>query len=153
MLGGVEIPHDRGLSGHSDADALVHALCDAMLGAANLGDLGAHFPETPEYRDVPSLTLLERVRCMTSAQGYRLSNADCIVHAEEPRIAPYRVEMARRMAAVLGVEAGAISIKATRGEGMGPVGERTAIAATVVVLLERLGAGGAAGRETGDPDG
>lgn len=138
FLGGVRIEHGRGLAGHSDADALIHALCDALLGAANLGDLGAHFPETAEWKDAASTKLLALVGGMVAERGYRLVNADCIVNAEEPRLAPYREEMARTIAAALGVDQRDISIKATRGEGLGPVGEKRAIAAEAVVLLQRL---------------
>jgi 2-C-methyl-D-erythritol 2,4-cyclodiphosphate synthase len=140
FLGGVRIEHPLGLAGHSDADALVHALCDALLGAANLGDLGAHFPETPEWKDAPSVRILARVGEMVRGAGFSLVNADCIVHAEEPRIEPHRMEMARAMAEALDVGANLISIKATRGEGLGPVGEKRAIAAEAVVLIERRGA-------------
>ncbi len=139
VLGGVRIDHPLGLAGHSDADALIHALCDALLGAANLGDLGAHFPETPEWKDAPSARILERVAGMVGRAGFRLVNADCIVNAEEPKIAPHREAMARAMANALGVDPGLVSVKATRGEGLGPVGERRAIAAEAIVLIERIG--------------
>jgi 2-C-methyl-D-erythritol 2,4-cyclodiphosphate synthase len=138
VLGGVRLDHPRGLGGHSDADALIHALCDALLGALNLGDLGAHFPETDEWKGASSLRILEAVASLVRERGYRLVNADCIVHAEEPRIAPHRAAMAARMAGALGVEPEAVSIKATRGEGMGPIGERRAVAAEAVVLLGRV---------------
>jgi 2-C-methyl-D-erythritol 2,4-cyclodiphosphate synthase len=137
VLGGVRIPHGKGLAGHSDADALVHALCDALLGAANLGDLGKHFPETDEWKGAASTAILSRVGAMVAAEGYRLVNADCIVNAEEPTLAPHRAAMAAAIAAALGVEPADVSIKATRGEGLGPVGEGRAIAAEAVVLLER----------------
>ena len=137
ILGGVAIDHEKGLEGHSDADALLHALCDAVLGALSLGDLGRHFPETEAFKDISSLKILERVVEMMIGNGYRLVNADCIIHAEQPKMSPYREAMAAAVSKVLGVEAGRISIKATRGEGFGPVGEGLAIAATVVVLLEK----------------
>lgn len=142
VLGGVRIEHHLGLLGHSDADALVHALCDALLGAAALGDIGMHFPETEEYRGISSLELLERVGGMLRGRGYRLVNADCVVHAERPRIAPHRDAMAAAMARALGVEPGRISVKATRGEGLGPVGEERAVAASVVALIEPAGPAG-----------
>jgi 2-C-methyl-D-erythritol 2,4-cyclodiphosphate synthase len=138
FLGGVRVDHDRGLAGHSDADALIHALCDALLGALNLGDLGAHFPETAEWKDVASTKILALVGGMVAERGYRLVNADCIVNAEEPKLAPYRDAMAKAISAALGVDARDISVKATRGEGLGPVGERRAIAAEAVVLLEKV---------------
>ena len=137
VLGGVEIPHDRGLAGHSDADALVHALCDAVLGALNLGDLGTHFPETDEFLGASSLDLLRRVAGMAAERGWRLLNADCIVHAERPAIAPHREEMAGRMAEAAGVDPSLVSVKATRGEGLGPIGEERGIAARAVVLMTR----------------
>ncbi len=138
VLGGVRIEHDAGLAGHSDADALIHALCDALLGALNLGDLGEHFPETDEWKDAASTRILAAVAAMVAGEGYALVNADCVVHAEEPKLAPHRAAMARSIAAALGVEAARISIKATRGEGLGPVGEKRAIAAEAVVLLEKV---------------
>lgn len=139
VLGGVRIEHDMGLSGHSDADALVHALCDAILGAIGEGDLGRHFPGTDEFKDIDSLILLERVAAMAAKKGYRLCNADCIVHAEQPAISPHSAAMAEAMAAAAGTEPERISVKATRGEGLGPVGEKRAIAARAVVLLEETG--------------
>ncbi|MDD4857006.1 MAG: 2-C-methyl-D-erythritol 2,4-cyclodiphosphate synthase [Candidatus Krumholzibacteria bacterium] len=138
ILGGVRIEHDKGLAGHSDADALIHALCDALLGALNLGDLGVHFPETEEWRGAASTKILARVAGMVAERGYRLVNADCIINAEEPKLAPHRAEMAGAIASALGADAGDISIKATRGEGLGPVGEERAIAAEAVVLLEKV---------------
>lgn len=142
MLGGVEIEHEKGLSGHSDADALIHALCDALLGASNLGDLGVHFPETEEFEGAASIDLLGRVARLVAESGWRLMNADCIVHAERPRLSPYRDRMAGAMAAALDVPADRISIKFTRGEGMGPVGRGEAIAAQAVVLVSAAGEGG-----------
>jgi 2-C-methyl-D-erythritol 2,4-cyclodiphosphate synthase len=138
VLGGVRIEHGAGLAGHSDADALIHALCDALLGALNLGDLGEHFPETDEWKDAASTRILAAVAAMVAREGWTLVNADCVVHAEEPKLAPHRAAMARSIAAALGVEAARISIKATRGEGLGPVGEKRAIAAEAVVLLEKV---------------
>jgi 2-C-methyl-D-erythritol 2,4-cyclodiphosphate synthase len=136
VLGGVRLEHEAGLDGHSDADALTHAFCDAILGAIGEGDLGRHFPETEEFRDIESLKLLERVAAMASKKGYRLVNADCIVQAEDPPIAPHAAEMEKSLAVAAGTDPDRITVKATRGEGLGPVGERRAIAARVVVLLE-----------------
>ena len=136
VLGGVRLEYGRGLAGHSDADALVHALCDAILGAIGEGDLGRHFPQTEEFRGADSLVLLGKVAALAAEKGYRLVNADCIVHAEEPAISPHAAAMAEAMAAAAGTEPGRISVKATRGEGLGPVGEKKAIAARAVVLLE-----------------
>lgn len=147
VLGCVRIEHEMGLAGHSDADALAHALCDALLGALALGDLGAHFPETEEFRGISSRVLLERVGGMMRERGYLLVNADCIVHAERPQLAPYRSAMAGALADALGVEGGRISVKATRGEGLGAVGEQRGIAAQAVVLLEASAPRGGAARE------
>lgn len=138
VLGGVDIESDKGLAGHSDADVLIHAVCDAMLGALSLGDLGEHFPETDEFKNISSLVLLERVRDMIAEKGYRLVNLDCIVHAEQPMLAPYRGRMVENISSMLGTEKGCVSVKATRGEGLGPVGERKAIVARAVVLLEKI---------------
>ncbi len=137
ILGGVRIESDLGLAGHSDADALIHAICDAILGALALGDLGRHFPETEEYKDISSIVLLERVRGIMEAEGYRLANVDSIIHAESPAMSQHREKMIENIADALGVETDNISVKATRGEGMGPVGERRAIAASAVVLIEK----------------
>ena len=136
VLGGVRLEYEMGLSGHSDADALVHALCDAILGAIGEGDLGRHFPETDEFKDIDSLKILEKVAAIAADKGYRLVNADCIVHAEQPAISPHSAAMSEAMAAAAGTEPGRISVKATRGEGLGPIGEKRAIAAQAVVLLE-----------------
>jgi 2-C-methyl-D-erythritol 2,4-cyclodiphosphate synthase len=136
VLGGVRLDHPMGLDGHSDADALVHALCDAILGAIGEGDIGRHFPGTDEFKDIDSLVLLARVAAMALVKGYRLVNADCIVHAEQPAISPHAAAMETAMAAAAGTDPGRISVKATRGEGLGPVGEKRAIAARAVVLLE-----------------
>ena len=139
MLGCIEIDHGKGLMGHSDADALVHALCDALLGAANLGDLGDHFPETAEFAGAAGADLLAAVARLVAERGYRLVNADCIVHAERPPLSPYRQRMARAMAEAVGVTSDRISIKFTRGEGLGPVGREEAIAARAVVLVTGTG--------------
>ena len=135
VLGGVRIDHIKGLAGHSDADVLTHALCDALLGALNRGDIGRHFPETEEYRDISSMILLEKVGKMVSESGYRLVNADCIIIAEAPRLADLTGAMSERIAGALGAEPERVSVKCTRGEGMGPVGEKRAMEARAVVLL------------------
>lgn len=135
VLGGVVIEHETGLEGHSDADVLVHALCDALLGAANLGDLGGHFPENEDYKDADSLKILKSVAGMLEREGYRLINADCVIGAEAPRLSPHAGEMAVNIGGALEADPANISIKSTRGEGMGPVGERKAIEARVVVLI------------------
>ncbi len=138
MLGGVEIPYQRGLSGHSDADVLLHAICDALLGALALGDLGMFFPENEKYRDASSIILLEEVASMVGGRGYRVVNVDCIIHAEEPLVTPFKAGMTGNISRALGVGEEDVCVKATRGEGMGPVGEKRAIAARAVVLLEKM---------------
>lgn len=119
VLGGVEIPHELGLSGHSDADVLIHAIIDALLGAAALGDIGGHFPETSEYRDISSLELLRRVRDMLAKKGWKLINIDSTVVAEKPRLAPYIGEMKTRLGAALGLSPDDIGIKPKTGNGLG----------------------------------
>ncbi len=137
ILGGVKIPHDRGLLGHSDADVLTHAVTDALLGAAALGDIGLHFPDNdPAYSGVCSLTLLSRVGALLSDKGYTVSNIDATVIAEEPRLRPYIDEMRRKIADALGITVDRVSVKATTEEGLGFTGERLGIAAHAVCLIE-----------------
>ncbi len=136
-LGGVDIPHDRHLEGHSDADVLLHALIDALLGALALGDIGQWFPDTdPRYRGASSLELLEQVVAHLPRLGYRVANVDCIIFAQRPKLAPWTRTIARRLAAVLRVPAEQVSVKAKTGEGTGPVGTETTIEAQVIVLLQ-----------------
>ena len=138
VLGGVVIDHHLGLDGHSDAVVLLHALADALLGAAALGDIGRHFPPGDEqYRGISSLILLDRVREMLEEIGWKVINADCVIIAEEPKLAPYIDQMREKIAAVLAVPSCRISIKATTTEGLGVCGRKEAIAAQAVVLLER----------------
>jgi len=138
VLGGVEVPGGPGLSGHSDADVVSHALADAVLGAAGLGDIGTHFPDTdPAHRGADSTTLLARVVALAAAEGLRPLNADCTIIAEEPRLAPHLVAMAGRLGSVLGAP---VSVKATRGEGLGAIGRAEGIACLAVVLLAPAGA-------------
>jgi len=137
VLGGVTIPHPKGLQGHSDADALSHALTDALLGALGLGDMGSHFPDTdPRYRGASSLDLLARVADMMRGQGYRVANADTLVIAEAPRVAPHAAAMRANLARALGCEAGRVNVKATTHEGLGTFGRQEGIAAQAVCLLE-----------------
>lgn len=137
VLGGVTIPHDRGLLGHSDADVLTHAVMDALLGAAALGDIGLHFPDSdPAYRGINSLTLLSRVGKLLAEKGYRVGNIDATVVAEEPKLRPYIDAMREKLAAALGIEPDRVSVKATTEEGLGFTGERLGIAAHAVCLLE-----------------
>lgn len=138
VLGGVEIEHTHGLVGHSDADALLHAICDAMLGAAALGDIGAMFADTdPAHAGRDSLEFLEAVRERVAREGWRVHNVDSTVMAEAPRLAGHVPAMRARIAAALGIEVDRVSVKATRGEGLGPEGRAEAITAHAIVLLRR----------------
>ena len=137
ILGGVEIPYEKGLLGHSDADVLVHALMDAMLGAAALGDIGKLFPDNNDaYLGADSLVLLKKVSALIREHGYTLSNADCTVIAQRPRLSPFIDEMRKRVAEAAGVDVGRVSVKATTEEKLGFTGEGLGIAAHAVVLLE-----------------
>ena len=139
ILGGVEIPWDKGLLGHSDADVVCHALSNALLGAIGEGDIGRHFPDSdPRYKGAASLALLQVVMELVKARGFRLGNADLTILAEKPRLAPYREEMQKRLAAVLGVEPAVVNIKATTGEKMGFIGREEGMMAEAVVLLESV---------------
>ncbi len=136
ILGGVEIPHTLGLHGHSDADVLVHALCDALLGAAALGDLGRHFPDSdPAYKGISSLILLERVCGLLREHGFRLGNADVTVVAQAPRLVPFIQEMREKVAGVMREPVDKVSIKATTTEGLGFTGTGQGIAAYAVVSI------------------
>jgi 2-C-methyl-D-erythritol 2,4-cyclodiphosphate synthase len=136
VLGGVEIPHDRGLAGHSDADVLTHAVIDALLGAAGLGDIGQHFPDTDErFRDADSIALLREVAGLVAARDLTVVNVDATVLAERPRLAEHREAMRRRLAEALDVPEGRVNVKATTGEGMGWVGREEGIAALAVASL------------------
>ena len=138
ILGGVEIPHTCGLLGHSDADVLTHALMDALLGAAALGDIGHLFPDNdPAYAGADSLKLLEAVMERIRAAGYGVSNVDCTVLAQAPKLAPHILTMRERLAAAMGVAVGQVSVKATTEEGLGFTGAKEGIAAHAVALLEK----------------
>lgn len=135
VLGGVVIEGARGLGGHSDADAVCHALADAVLGAVGLGDLGRHFPDTdPVWEGANSVTLLTEVVRMAGEEGFTAVNGDCTVVADTPRLAPHTDAMAERLTAVLGAP---VSVKATRAEGLGALGRAEGIACMAIVLLER----------------
>jgi 2-C-methyl-D-erythritol 2,4-cyclodiphosphate synthase len=137
LLGGVEIPGSPGLVGHSDADCVLHAIADALLGAASLGDIGQHFPDTdPAYKDADSAALLGEVVNRVAAAGFQPGNVDCTVLAERPKLAPHRDAMRDRIAGLLGVEPGAVGVKFTTMEGLGPIGAGDAIACHAVALLE-----------------
>ena len=141
ILGGVHIPFSKGLTGHSDADALTHALCDALLGAAALGDLGSHFPDTDEnFKDANSLLLLKEVDNMIHTSGYKIGNIDAVIVAQKPPIAPFILEMRKVLSETLNISLNRISIKATTTEGLGFAGREEGIAAQVVALLETTGA-------------
>ena len=136
ILGGVSIPWDKGLLGHSDADVLLHALMDALLGAAALGDIGKHFPDTDEqYRGADSMALLRQVCRILSGQGYTVGNVDCTVLAQRPKLAPYIRQMRENIAAALSVSVDRVSVKATTEEGLGFTGEGLGIAAHAVALI------------------
>lgn len=136
ILGGVELPHEQGLSGHSDADALLHAICDALLGAAALGDIGRHFPPgDPHFKDISSLVLLARTRELLAEAGYAPLQVDAVVVAERPLLAPYVAEMRARIGAALGIGIETVSVKATTPEGLGALGRGEGIGAWAVALI------------------
>jgi len=137
VIGGVEIPHDRGLDGHSDSDVLAHAVIDALLGAAGLGDIGEHFPDTDErWRDADSIRLLEAVVAMVAEAGSRIVNVDCTVMMETPKLAPHRQAIRARLATALGLETARVNVKATTGERIGFVGRGEGVAALAVASIE-----------------
>lgn len=138
VVGGVEVPSDRGLLGHSDADVLTHAVIDALLGAAGLGDIGQHFPDTdPAYAGADSMGLLAACRELLEGAGVRVLNVDVTVVLEAPKLAPYKGQMRARLASVLGLEVGFLNVKATRGEGMGFIGRGEGAAALAIATVER----------------
>jgi 2-C-methyl-D-erythritol 2,4-cyclodiphosphate synthase len=137
VLGGVEIPHELGLEGHSDADVLAHAVIDALLGAAGLGDIGEHFPDSEErWRDVDSMHLLRAIVAMVIAAGHEIVNVDCTVVMEQPRLAQHRGEIREQLAQALGVDSARVNVKASSGEGMGFVGRGEGVAALAVTSLQ-----------------
>lgn len=137
ILGGVDIPYNRGLDGHSDADVLTHAVMDALLGAAAMGDIGRHFPDTdPQYKGISSMKLLACVRDLLAAAGYQVCNIDVTVLAQKPKLAPYIRQMEENLAAELGIEANRINVKATTEERLGFTGREEGIACHAVCLLE-----------------
>ena len=136
ILGGVEVPHTLGLDGHSDADVLLHAIKDALLGAAALGDIGRHFPDTNlEYKGVSSVLLLQRVRELISEKGYRVHNVDATIIAEKPKLAPYIAQMNQNIADALEIGLDQVNVKATTTEGLGFTGRQEGIAAQSVVTI------------------
>ncbi len=140
ILGGVQIPFEKGLLGHSDADVLTHALMDAMLGAAGLGDIGRHFPDTdPQYKGADSLKLLAHVATLIKEKGFTLGNADITLIAQKPKVSPYLAEMQKKLADVIGCEMAQINLKATTEEHLGFTGEGAGMACHAVCLLEENG--------------
>ncbi|MDA8212877.1 MAG: 2-C-methyl-D-erythritol 2,4-cyclodiphosphate synthase [Clostridia bacterium] len=136
ILGGVEVPYHLGLLGHSDADVLLHAIKDALLGAVGAGDIGKHFPDSdPSYKGISSLVLLERVRDIIADKGYALNNLDAVIVAQKPKLAPYIPGMVSNIARVMGVEEGQVNVKATTTEGLGFTGTGEGIAAYAVVSV------------------
>ena len=136
-LGGLQIPHDRELAGHSDADVLLHAVTDALLGAAALGDIGEMFPDTdPANQGRDSASMLRAARDAITTAGWKIANLDCIVFAQRPKLGPYKMEIRRRLGEILGIGPGQVGVKAKTGEGVGEVGREEVIAAQCVALLE-----------------
>ncbi len=139
IIGGVTIPHTMGLAGHSDADVLLHAITDALLGGAALGDIGRHFPDTDErYKGADSRVLLRAAYVKVLAKGWRVVNIDATIHAQAPKITPHAPAMVSNIAQDLGLDAACVNIKAKTNEGLGYVGRREGVAATVAVLLGRI---------------
>ena len=138
ILGGVKIPHTKGLLGHSDADALIHAVCDACLGAASLGDIGRHFPDTdPRYKSIDSRILLRKVHEAIQVKGWKVANVDATIVAQAPKLAPYMEQMKQNLASDLGIPEDCVNIKASTTEKLGFAGREEGIAAHAVVLLEK----------------
>ena len=139
ILGGVEIPHSKGLVGHSDSDVLVHAVCDALLGAMGEGDLGRHYPSSdPRYKDISSLELLEDVAAKLRKQGYRVGNVDTVIVAQAPRLDRHLAAMGKKLTETLGVEVGLVSVKVKSGEGLDAVGKEEGIIAHAVCVIEPI---------------
>jgi len=137
IIGGVDIDFDRGLKGHSDADVLIHAVCDAVLGAAGLGDIGEHFPDTdPEYKGISSMILLEKCGALIGKQGLQIANMDCIVFAQVPKISPHKKKMEENIARTLNIDANLVNVKATTTEKLGFIGKEQGIAAQCTLLVK-----------------
>jgi len=139
FLGGVEIPFDKGLLGHSDGDVLIHAMCDAILGAISEGDIGVHFPDSDEsIEGIESVKILTYVQELTKKKGYRIVNIDSVIITEEPKISPYREKIKARLAEILEVDITSVSVKGKTTEGLGFTGRKEGIAAQAVALLEKI---------------
>jgi 2-C-methyl-D-erythritol 2,4-cyclodiphosphate synthase len=137
ILGGVSIDHDKGLLGHSDADVLIHAICDALLGAAGMGDIGSHFPDNdPGYKDISSLKLLSQTCRLLTDKGYRIVNLDATILAESPKLAPHRQKMQTILAGTMNISASDINIKATTTEGLGVIGKGEGISAVCIAMID-----------------
>jgi len=138
ILGGVEIPYEKGLAGHSDADVVVHAICDALLGALGKGDIGEHFPDNDEkYKDIDSMILLGKVHELVKEEEYSIGNIDTIIHAQEPNLKEHKERMKCTIAEKLGIDSQKVNIKATTNESLGAIGQKQGIAAWSSVYLER----------------
>jgi len=139
ILGGIEIPHSKGLLGHSDSDVLVHAVCDALLGAMGEGDLGRHYPSSdPKYKGISSLTLLEDVMAKLKSKGYRVGNIDTVIVAQAPRLGPHLAAMQKKLAEAAGIGPDLINVKVKSGEGLDAVGEEKGMIAHAVCLIEKV---------------
>lgn len=139
ILGGVEIPYDKGLKGHSDADVLLHAVIESIIGAMGLGDIGKHFPDTdPKYKGISSMILLEHTYQMMIENGYKIGNIDSIIMCEQPKMAPHILKMRENISKVLHCDINQVNVKATRGEKLGFVGRKEGIVSQCVVLLEEI---------------
>lgn len=138
ILGGVRIPFERGPAGHSDGDALAHAICDALLGASALGDIGTHFPDSSRrWKNASSLEFLRRTRRLLAGAGFTIENVDSTIELEQPRLGPFKVRMRRRLAAALGVAVGRVNVKAKSAEGLGEVGRGEALRAQAAALIRK----------------
>jgi 2-C-methyl-D-erythritol 2,4-cyclodiphosphate synthase len=136
FLGGVEIPYIKGLLGHSDGDVLLHAICDALLGALSLGDIGEHFPDTdPKYHNISSIELLKAVDDLLKKSGYRINNIDTVVIAQEPVLSPFKKQMQEKISLILRIPQDSVNIKAKTNDGVGEIGRREAIAAYVIAII------------------
>lgn len=138
FLGGIEIPYIKGLLGHSDGDALLHAICDALLGAMGEGDIGEHFPDTdPRYHDIASGELLKAVRDLVKERSFQINNIDVVIIAQEPMLLPFKIQMRNKIAAILGIKETFVNIKAKTSEGIGEIGRKEAIASYAIASLDK----------------
>lgn len=138
FIGGVEIPYVKGLLGHSDADVLLHAVCDALLGALAYGDIGELFPDTdPKFQDISSVELLKKVAALVNDKGFLINNIDTVIIAEEPMLAPFKTQIREKIAQILGVSVSAVGVKAKTNEGLGEAGKKEAIISYATVIIEK----------------